>query len=162
MPGFAVVSMNLTWVRRDVSRFPPGAGVRAEDLHLHVGALDSNDSAWSRHVRWATPELRVGDRVEVLVSDDQRLDLPSSENRYRNRKRPEPPPAGDPSRSSFQDAVAWPGPKGGVYLKAMDEKTGGPVALSRREATRMALALEALARRPRRRRRLAIADSSKK
>jgi len=150
--GYAVLNVGLTWVRRDVGRFPPGTNARAEDLGLIVGGLDSNDPGWSRHVRWATPRLGIGDRIEILVSDDQQVDAPTSEKRYRNRKRPEPPPRGDPCRSSVKDAIVWSAPRG-VYLEAMDRSNGGPVALSGREARRLAGALERLAAGPHRRRR---------
>jgi hypothetical protein len=160
IPGYAVLSTTVTWVRRDTLRWPPGTKVKAEDLRFHVGGLDSNDPSWSRHVEWATPPLNLGDRIEIRVSGDSHLDPPTSEQKYPNQQRPEPPPENDPARTEIKGAILWPAPSG-VYLRALDNDNGGPVVLSRRDALRMAKALATVAagapsapsRRRRRRRR---------
>lgn len=144
VPGHAVLSTCVTWVRRDVRRAQPGADVRADELYFHVGGLDSNDPAWSRHVDWSTPSLKLGDRIEVRISDNPRLDPPAREHRYPNQKPPEPPPAGDPTRTDIRGATLWPAPSG-AYLRAFGPGDGGPVTLSREEAIRMAKALTTLA-----------------
>jgi hypothetical protein len=158
IPGYGVLTTSASWVRRDVRRFQPGVEVNAQELYFHVGGLDSNDPAWSRHVDWATPSLKLGDRIEIRLSDNPRLDQPAREQKYRNQKRPEPPAPTDPARTEIQGAILWPAPSG-LYLRALDPDNGGPVTLSRRDALRMAKALTKLAaggrapaRRPQRRR----------
>jgi hypothetical protein len=141
IPGFAVLTAALTWVRRSPDRRHHAAkGVEPHELYLHVGGLDSNDPERERHVRWAVPLIRVGDRVEVRIGDDSRVDPPSAEYASQIKKRPEPPPEGDPTRVSVKDAVIWPATSG-VYLKALKWDDGGPVTLTVREATTLARAL---------------------
>ncbi len=144
IPGYGVLSTTVSWARRDVRRFPPGADVHSQQLYFHVGGLDSNDPAWSRHVDWSTPALKLGDRIEIRLSDNPRLDPPARERKYRNQKRPEPPASSDPARTDIKGAILWPAPSG-VYLRALDPDNGGPVTLSPREALRMAKALTELA-----------------
>lgn len=145
IPGFAVLTAALTWVRRNPDRRHYAAkGVEPHELYLHVGGLDSNDPERERHVRWALPLIRLGDRVEVRIGDDSRVDPPAAEYASQIKKRPEPPPEGDPTRVSVKDAVVWPAPAG-VYLKALNWDDGGPVTLTRREATALARALERVA-----------------
>lgn len=151
MPGTAVVSVTLHWVRRDQERFPRGGSVPLEELGFHVGALDSNDPAWSRSVRWKTPALEVGDRVEVRLSRSQVLDPPSYEEKQRDRKRPQPPAEGDPARVTVGDVIAWPAPRG-VHLAARNPRNGGPARLSPRDAAALAKALLRIAGRGRARR----------
>jgi hypothetical protein len=60
-----VLSANVTWV----------GSVRRGDaeghLHFDVGGLDSRTG---EPVRWAVPELRVGDEVSVLVVESDQVD----------------------------------------------------------------------------------------
>jgi len=146
IPGFAVLSAHVTWVRRDTTRFPPGSKVEAEELLFRVGGLDSNDLKQERHVSWATPPLAVGDRVEIQISDDPGSDPPTSYCVSPRRRRPAPPPPDNPARLSVRDAVAWPAPRGGVHIKALDERRGGPVTLTKEEALRLARGLTKMAR----------------
>jgi hypothetical protein len=113
-------------------------------VYFFVGGLDANDPAWSRHVDWSTPTLKLGDRIEIRLSDNPRLDPPAREQKYRNQKRPEPPAQTDPARTDIQGAILWPAPSC-VYLRALDPDNGGPVTLSRRDALRMARTLASLA-----------------
>lgn len=144
IPGYGVLSTGASWVLRDVRRFPPGAGVDAQKFHFNVGGLDSSDPDWSRHVDWVTPTLKVGDRIEIRITDDPRVDPPAREHKYRNQQRPEPPPPTDPARMEIQGAILWPAPAG-VYLRALDGDSGGPVTLAPSDALRMARALTKLA-----------------
>ncbi|HET8539993.1 MAG TPA: hypothetical protein VFL83_09000 [Anaeromyxobacter sp.] len=144
IPGCGVLSTTVSWARRDVRRFPPGADVHSRQLYFHVGGLDSNDPAWSRHVDWSTPALKLGDRIEIRLSDNPRLDPPAREQKYRNQKRPEPPASSDVGRTDIQGAILWPA-RSGAYLCALDPDNGGPVTLSPRNALRMAKALTRLA-----------------
>jgi len=140
MPGAAVVSVTLHWVRRKQERLPKGGNIPLEELGFVVGALDSNDPAWSRIVRWKTPTLRVGDRIEVRLSKSQLVDPPSYEEKHRIQKRPEPPAEGDPARVTVGDVVAWPAPHG-VYVNASNPRKGGPAMLSPKAAADLAKAL---------------------
>lgn len=144
IPGYGVLTTSATWVRRDPRRAPPGVEVNQQELYFHVGGLDSNDPAWDRHVNWTTPTLKLGDRIEICISDNPRVDPPARVQKYRNQKRPEPPAPADPTRTEIQGAIMWPAPSG-VYLSTLYAKNGGPVALSPRNGLRMAKALSKLA-----------------
>lgn len=151
IPGFAVLTAALTWVRRNPDRRHYAAkGFEPHELYLHIGGMNSNDPERERHVRWAVPLLHLGDRVEVRIGDDARVDPPAAEYASQIKKRPEPPQTGDPTRFDVKDAVIWPAPSG-VYLKALNWDDGGPVTLTPREASTLARALVRVASRAKRR-----------
>ena len=72
IPGFAVLSSILTWVNRRRDS-------RDSELTLSLGGLDSNGPPWEQgtHVRWAVPEVTVGDRVEVKIVEADDVDPPA-------------------------------------------------------------------------------------
>lgn len=141
IPGSAVLAAALTWVRRDPDRQHPAAnGVYRHELFFRLGGLDSNDPERERHVRWPAPLIRLGDRLEIRIADDPRVDQPADEYAPSIKKRPHPPPEGDPARVSVKDAVIWPAPSG-VHLQALNMTEGGPVTLTPREAATLARAL---------------------
>jgi hypothetical protein len=75
IPGHAVLSSHLTWVRRDTG--PRRRGLPDESLDLSLGGLDSNvvgDDPVS--VSWYQGPLHVGDRVLFEVLDLEQADPP--------------------------------------------------------------------------------------
>jgi len=132
MPGAAVVSVTLHWVRRKQERLPKGGNIPLEELGFVVGALDSNDPAWSRIVRWKTPTLKVGDRVEVRLSKSQLVDPPSYEEKHRIQKRPEPPVEGDPARVRRRHRLARAAWRLRECIESAKRRTGHAVAQGRR------------------------------
>jgi hypothetical protein len=82
-----VLSAILSWVGSGRRGGPDG------HLDFSVGGLDSRTD---EYVRWAVPELRVGDEVSVLVVEAEQVD-PEQERERSDRSGADG--AGDPERA---------------------------------------------------------------
>jgi hypothetical protein len=76
IPGFAVLSTTLTWVR---SRHRPEPYRTSGVLNFRVGGLDANSRkrADGKHVEWVGRDIAVGDVVEVRILESESSDPPS-------------------------------------------------------------------------------------
>ena len=61
-----VLTASLVWVRRVGASLPPVGEAEQVELELNVGALHSPTN---EHLRWDTPQVCVGDRVEITVHE---------------------------------------------------------------------------------------------
>jgi hypothetical protein len=133
--GYGILDTSLTWRRPHPVRDPG----QTDALSLHVGGVDHTLPAWNRQLFWDLPIVRVGDRVEIRVTDSSRVDA-ASVSRVRVRPRLEPPPIGAPARTDGGGATMWLEPRG-LCLRTYDRRWGGPTVLSPAEARRLAAAL---------------------
>lgn len=59
-----VLTAGLVWVRRLGESLPPDGSTEQVELDLNVGALHTPTN---EHRTWDTPEIMVGDRIEIAV-----------------------------------------------------------------------------------------------
>jgi hypothetical protein len=94
IPGYAVLTANLTWVRRHPR--PPHLPRESSELSLSVGGLEGNVSPHDegQHLRWLTTDMEVGDTATVRVVEREQVDKPrerypqaSPEQMEKDRKR---------------------------------------------------------------------------
>ncbi len=133
--GYGILDASLTWLRHHPHRGPDDA----DTLSLHVGGVDHTEPAWNHQLLWEVPAVRVGDRIEIRVTEGRHVDTASASSRVRVLPRLEPPPVGDPARTDVGGATMWLGRRG------LCLRTRGPTILSRAEAKRLADALKAAA-----------------
>lgn len=76
IPGLAVLTAIVTWVRR--VKDPPAGTVTEDDLTFRVGGLDSNVKPWEEgvHLTWLNARLKVGDCIRLTVADKEVVDPP--------------------------------------------------------------------------------------
>lgn len=78
VPGYAVLSAIVGWVNR---RPRPGLVAPKTELNLSVSGMNSNGEEWeqSTHVRWAVPEVKVGDTIRIRIVESEKVDEPNTE-----------------------------------------------------------------------------------
>jgi len=135
LSGYGILDASLTWLRHHPDRDPS----EADALSLHVGGVDHSEPAWNGQLFWDLPAVRVGDRIEIRVTDSKSVDA-AAVSRVRVRPRLEPPPIGDCARTDAGGATMWLEPRG-VCLRTHDRRWGGPTVLSHAEAKQLAAAL---------------------
>jgi hypothetical protein len=76
IPGYAVLTAILTWVRRHPR--PPHLPRETSELTLDVSGLESNFSPRDegKHLRWLTKKVGVGDTITIQVLEREKVDAP--------------------------------------------------------------------------------------
>lgn len=85
MPGYGVLGVDLSWVKRDPAWRRKGAPKLAYDVeehHLSVGGLFRNE-----RLRWVERRIRAGDTLHVRILRRSRADPPNARH-----TKPDPPP----------------------------------------------------------------------
>ena len=82
-----VLNAIVSWVRLTGEAARQAKALRAplEELRLHVGGLRG-----STHRRWQVPDVKVGDRISIVIAAAARFDAP--DERIKRDLRKQPPP----------------------------------------------------------------------
>ena len=69
-----VLTAGLVWVRRIGESLPPLGETEQVELNLNVGALHSPTK---EHLTWDTPQVSVGDKVEITIHEIENAAAPT-------------------------------------------------------------------------------------
>jgi hypothetical protein len=83
---FGILTSILTWVRRDLAKFPADIrdNISEEELNFEVSGLINFGKNDSEELAWVRESLSPGDEIKIKIVESSHIDEPSS------RKRPDP------------------------------------------------------------------------